>query len=237
MRHIWLITLFALLLAACSQAPAPTAEDPSVETAATSVTLLPASYTTTRGADGGQPVANLRAQDQSGTQNDWYSYVEFQTPGERYFGYRSYTLDGIDPASLTSLEVRANFLGPTQQAQPWRWRIYNWASRSWDWLGNNSGASWSGWTLLSFSAGGNLASYVSDAGEIRVRTDSIDASDNADLNYEAVVVSYQDEPSTGWWQPQKGLTWWWQLENASSLDTNLNVDVYDIDLFEGDDAG
>ena len=35
------------------------------------------------------------------------------------------------------------------------------------------------------------------------------------------------------WQPVAGTTWWWQLEDASELNTDINVAVYDIDLFEG----
>ena len=242
MRHAWFFLLLAFVVVGCSSAPTPPAADEAeLRAAATTVTLSPTSYKTTRGVDGGQPVSNLTLRDQSGAQNTWTKYVEFQPPSERYFGYRSYTLDpSIDPASLTSLDVKANFLGPTQQAQAWRWRLYNWSSRSWEWLGDNSGAGWNAWTLLSFSAGGNLADYVSAAGEIRVRTDFKDVSDNADLDYEAVVVDYETQstpPDGSWWKPQKGLSWWWQLENTSSLNTDLDVDVYDVDLFEGIDTG
>ncbi|MBL4686229.1 MAG: endo alpha-1,4 polygalactosaminidase [Nannocystaceae bacterium] len=37
-------------------------------------------------------------------------------------------------------------------------------------------------------------------------------------------------PGTGLWAPQPGVTWQWQLTGA--IDTSLNVDVYDIDLFD-----
>ena len=241
MRRLVRLGILALLglLAACGGTPISTPET-ELFTAAT-VTLAPASYRTTGGADGGQSVNNLKVRDQSGSQNTWTKYVEFQTPGKNYVGTRSYALPaGVDPSTLTSLQVKANFLGPSKAAQAWRWRLYNFSSGSWDLLGDNSGSSWNAWKLLSFSASGTLKNYVSSSRELRVRTDSSNASDDADLDYEAVTVTYGSTtpPSTGsWWKPQKGLSWWWQLENASSLNTSLNVDVYDIDLFEGNDAG
>ncbi|MFG1796063.1 endo alpha-1,4 polygalactosaminidase [Nocardia sp. NPDC049149] len=34
-----------------------------------------------------------------------------------------------------------------------------------------------------------------------------------------------------WWHPEKGLTWQWQL-HEEPVDTSINAQVYDIDLFE-----
>lgn len=34
-----------------------------------------------------------------------------------------------------------------------------------------------------------------------------------------------------WWHPEKGLSWQWQLHNEP-VDTSINAQVYDIDLFE-----
>lgn len=240
MKQLWTVLLLALL-AACEGTPVPIAER-ELAPAAT-VTLVPTSYRTTRGADGGQSVNNLAARDQSGSQNSWTKYVEFQTPGARYVGTRRYTLPAdVSPSALTGLRVEANFLGPSRAAQAWRWRLYNFSSGRWDFLGDNGGASWSAWKLLSFNASGTLKNYVSGSREIRVRTDSADASDDADLDYEAVTIAYGNTtpppPTNGsWWKPQEGLSWWWQLENAGSLNTSLNVDVYDIDLVEGRDTG
>ena len=238
MKYLWILAL--ALLAACENTATPTAET-ELFTAAT-VTLAPSSYRTTGGADGGQSVNNLKLRDQSGSQNTWTKYVEFQTPGKNYVGYRSYTLPAdVDPSALTSLQVQANFLGPTRAAQTWRWRLYNFSSNRWDLLGDNSGSSWNAWKLLSFDASGTLKNYVSSSREIRVRTDSSNASDDADLDYEAVTITHGSTPppptNGSWWKPQKGLSWWWQLENAANLNTDLNVDVYDIDLVEGRDTG
>ncbi len=238
-KHLWIAVLG--FLAACGGVPAlVTGEELSVQAV---TTLTPTSYTTAQGADGGQSVATLKVRDQSGSRNTWTKYVEFQTPGNNYVGTRSYTLPvNVTPSAITGLQVQANFLGPTKAAQTWRWWVYNFSSNQWDVLGDNEGSSWSAWKLLSFNASGTLKDYVSSSREIRVRTDSANASDDADLDYEAVTITHGSTnppppPTNGsWWKPQKGLSWW-QLENAATLNTSLNVDVYDTDLVEGRDTG
>jgi hypothetical protein len=159
---------------------------------AASVVITPSSYTTTSGNDGGQPVANLQVKDQSGSQNNWNKYVEFTTPGSAtYAGYRSYTVPGgIAPATVTAIQVQANFLGPAPADQTWTWRIYDWTTSAWVTLGTNSGASWDAWTLLTFNATGTLVNYInSSTSEIRIRLVSNNTSDNADLDYEAVTLT------------------------------------------------
>ncbi|GIK10518.1 MAG: hypothetical protein JETCAE02_02280 [Anaerolineaceae bacterium] len=163
---------------------------PSSASAATSV-LLPVSYTTTAGGDGGQPVANIQAQDQSGSQNDWNKYVEFTTPSANYAGYRTYTVPGgISPSSITAIQITANFLGPAPSTQTWTWKIYNWNASTWVTLGTNAGGSWSSWKLFTFNATGTMSNYVSGSSQIRIRLQSNNAKDNADLDYEAVTLTY-----------------------------------------------
>lgn len=38
------------------------------------------------------------------------------------------------------------------------------------------------------------------------------------------------QPATTWWQPKPGLTWQWQIGNLD-IDTSIEADVYDIDLY------
>lgn len=99
---------------------------------AATVTIAPSSYTTTLGTAGGQPVSNLFIQDQTGQQNDWDRYVEFNTPGEAYSGYRTYILPNtINLNRLTGLQVKLNYLGPESAIQFWRWHIYDWVTGQW----------------------------------------------------------------------------------------------------------
>lgn len=192
--------------------------------AATTTTLLPTRYATTSGADGGQPVGNLHVQDQSGTQNDWNKYVEFLTPGsQKYIGYRSYTLPStIDPATITAIQAKANYLGSAKSYQTWTWTIYNWSTKKWVKLGDNAGALAWQWKLFTFTAGGTLRNYVnSSTREIQVRLQSNNTKDDMDLDYEAVLITHNSS-SPGLAQKvavpsyfYPGESYWTQLENGA----------------------
>lgn len=43
--------------------------------------------------------------------------------------------------------------------------------------------------------------------------------------------------AAGRWIPEPGTGWWWQLEDVQTLDIGRDVEVFDIDLFEGIDSG
>lgn len=220
-----------------------------ITAAATTTTLLPISYTTTNGADGGQPVTNLHIQDQAGTQNDWNKYLELQTPGsKKYIGYRSYRLpSSIASTTITAIQLKANYLGPLKSYQTWTWTLYNWTTKKWVKVGdNNSAAAWQ-WQLFTFNVGGTLRNYVNPAGELRVRLQSNNTKNDMDLDYEALIVSYNGStnPTTTptptpsptltstpgtWWKPTPGTSW--QIQLQGTVDTSFNVQVYFIDLFD-----
>jgi hypothetical protein len=43
-------------------------------------------------------------------------------------------------------------------------------------------------------------------------------------------ASSDSQPALSWWHPTVGLTWQWQIGN-NDIDTSINADVYDIDLY------
>ncbi len=158
-----------------------------------SVTLAPVSYTTLSGTSGGQPVSALAVQDQSGTQDTWNDYVEFDTVSAApyYQGYRTYTLPGtVSPSSVTALQIRANYMGDAAAEQRWTWHVYDWTTSTYVTLGDNTGAGNWAWHLLTFNASGTLSHYVNSSGQIRIEVDANNAADNFDLDYEAVVVTH-----------------------------------------------
>ncbi len=160
--------------------------------AANEATLKPISYTTISGNDGQQPVSNLYIQDQQNSENDWNRYLELQSSQEDvYSGYRTYILPNhMDVSQLTSITLKANFLGPGTEEQEWIWSIYQPATAEWVNLGNNEEASWEGgWKEFSYEAAGNLSEYAAEDREIRIQIASNNNVDNADLDYEALVVS------------------------------------------------
>ena len=163
-------------------------------TQAASSTLVPTSYTTTAGSDGGQAVAtSIAIQDLTGSQDSWSKYVEFGPNGsQKYDGYQSFTLPtSITPASITSIQVKVNYRGPDSATQIWTWRIYDWTTNSYTTVGTNATApSWGNWTVLNFNVNGSLANYVRNSdGKIRIGLSANNTADSADIDYEAVIVN------------------------------------------------
>lgn len=204
--------------------PEFTADENVISAAATTTTLLPMRYATTSGADGGQPVSALAVLDSPNTQNDadWLKYLELYTPNSaKYIGYRSYTLPaGIDPATITALQVKANYQGPVKATQTWTWTIYNWSTKQWVRVGDNNGApSWQ-WKLFTFTVGGTLRNYVSSTREIQIRLQSNNNKDDMDLDYEALLVTATTSSTSllqkvavpSYFYP--GESYWTQLENG-----------------------
>jgi hypothetical protein len=233
MRFLGALLTFFLalfLLAACA-----TTQPSSLESQAVT-TLSPTAYVTTTGASGGQPVANLATQDQSGSQNDWNKYVEFNTPGTaKYAGYRRYTVPtSVTPSSITGIQVKANFLGPAANNQKWTWKLYNWSNSTWITLGDNTGASWSAWKSFTFSATGTLANYVSSTREVRVRIESNNTSDDADLDYEAVVITTSTTPTSGWLSGPT--TFSYRIATPFTTSENPPYAVVGVDLFDNSAA-
>jgi hypothetical protein len=198
--------------------------------AAAAATLFPTSYATLRGGDGGQHVSALALNDQSGTQNDWRRYVEFTTPGATYSGHRTFRLPaGVDPATMTRITLTVNYRGPLKAVQTWSWSLYNWQTASWVKLGDNVRAQNWRWTRLTFRAPGPPGPYVNAATRaLRVRLRSSSAVDDAQMDYEALVVD-TSIPSTIW-RPAPLTTWQWQL--SGPIDTTHDVAMYDVDLFD-----
>lgn len=170
--------------------------------AQTVTTLNPTSYTTTQGSTSGQPVSVLGVMDQSGLQNTSSDYVEFEAAaaGTSYAGYTSYTLPtSISPSSVTGIQVLVDYLGPSNSTQTWTWQIYDWVHQAYVPVGTNFMATASGsWKLLTFNVWGNPSNYVNASnGAIQIQLLSNNAADNADIDYEAVLVtSNSSNPAT-----------------------------------------
>jgi hypothetical protein len=171
----------------------------SVAMAQTTTTLVESSYVTTAGNASSQPVAtSINLLDESGTASTWSKYVEFNTNlNAVYAGYQLFTLPtSIAPGSVTAIQVKVNYRGPSTATQTWTWQLFNWATNSYVTVGTNAGApDWGAWTILTFNAGGTLANYIrSSDGQIKVQLLSNNPSDAADIDYEAVLVTYSSGP-------------------------------------------
>jgi hypothetical protein len=158
-------------------------------------TLVPTSYVTTLGSSSGQAVAtSIDLLDESGSSSSSKKYVEFDPKSKAtYAGYQTFVLPtSTSPGSVKSMQVQVNYRGPAASTTVWTWQIYNRTTASWVTVGTNAGApDWGNWKLLSFGVSGTLSNYVrSSDGGIMVQLLSSNAKDVADIDYEAVVLSY-----------------------------------------------
>jgi hypothetical protein len=163
-------------------------------TQAATTTLVPTSYTTTAGTDGGQAVAtSIAIQDLTGSKDSWNKYVEFGPKGSQaYVGYQSFTLPtSVSPNTVSAIQVKVNYRGPNTATQVWTWKIYNWATASYVNVGTNASApGWGKWTVLNFNVSGSLANYVRTSdGKIQIGLSANNTADSTDIDYEAVIVT------------------------------------------------
>jgi len=163
---------------------------------ASTTTLVPNAYATTHGLDGGGAVtATMDIQDQSGTAIDSSKSVWFggYNANTYYTGTHNFTLPtSIAPSTVTAMQLKVNYIGPTTSIQTWTWSIYNWSTSSWVSLGTNAGvAGWAGWSILTFNAAGTFANYVrASDGLVQLQLVSNNAGDNCMIDYEGITVTY-----------------------------------------------
>lgn len=241
MKRTWLIapTVSALILTTSLLLP-------HTSLASTAITLTPTSYVSLTGADGGQDVSVLAAPDQTGTTNDTSNSLTLTTPLKaKYKGYSVFELSTqVDPATITSIQMSANYYGPASRQQTWTWSIYSWAGKKWITLGNSKLAVANTWATLSFTLKGSAATFKNYVGPVHqlmlVMVQSNNANYDAALDYEALNVTtsadvtitppptWTPPPSHPIWHPAPGTTWQWQL--TEPIDTSYNVQMYDVDL-------
>jgi hypothetical protein len=166
---------------------------------AATLAIGPSAYETERGADGGQPVAEMGVQDQSGADDDPTRYVRFDGTAAPYRGVHHFFVPAQAPLSRArSLTLQVSFRGP---AGPWKWKVYDWKKRRFVKLGTSAGGAPDVWSLLEFpvkARKGSFARYADPAtGEVRVRLQSRRRKGDALIDQEAIVLSAPDPPSLG----------------------------------------
>lgn len=82
--------------------------------------------------------------------------------------------------------------------------------------------------------GGVAGSAMGGGTQVRPSMDAAATASPLDAGLDAVghEPSQDAADAGGWWRPSPGVTWQWQLDGT--LDTTLNVQMYDIDMFTND---
>lgn len=203
-----------------------------------STTLSPVKLTTVQGESSQQGVAALVTQDEQAGSDDWLDYVEFYPDTKSQLNFIDFEAPvNFTNQNLASVTINAHYRGPAKSEQRWQWHIRNYATNRWVRLGDNEGVAEWEWTMLTYTASGNASDYVNILGQSRLRYSSPTSTDNSNLDAVSITLTRTDpepiEPSTTdaqRWSPSPGTSWQWQL--TGNIDTSVDVEMYDIDLFD-----
>jgi hypothetical protein len=228
------VALLSLATVPASPSADAGAGGPQAEGPVTRSVLVPTAIVDLVGDHVGD-VSALAARDQSGAQDDPATYVRFLGRGERFDGYRTYTLPGgVDGAGITTITLVANFRGPVAMGNTWTWMIFDWATAGWVRLGDQRHCGgdrgteqWpcddldrGPWKHVQYNvvmgSGQGLSRFVEPSSrEIRVRLRARRPG-AARLDAELLEIFSNDGATTGArWTPPVGVRWQWQLEGAA----------------------
>ncbi len=205
---------------------------------ADSVTLHPYSMKVVRGQASKSSVTPLASNNQRGRSDDWASYVEFYPEARGMVSVMRFRAP-VDIASqpLDSLVLKTNFKGPAWSEQRYTWHLRNFNTGRWVRVGTNQGVPDWVWTQQSFQTPGNVSDFMDPLGRLLARFGSPASNDNSNLDHMALelttTTATPDGPvadTSDVWSPTPGTSW--QIQLQGNLNTSLNVDMYDIDLFD-----
>jgi hypothetical protein len=207
---------------------------------AASASTYPLALETYLGQQSDQPISVLQQQELTGTTDKWDAYIELYGSKQEYRGVFTFQLPaGVDRDAVTALRLDVNYRGPTRKEQRWVWKARDFKKRDWAFVGDNAAALDWVWAPLSFVVGGNLKDYITSTGAIRIQYSSRTRLDNSDLDYVALVVTHDKappdsgdppEPTGRIWHPLPGKRW--QVQLQGSIDTSVDAQIFDLDLFD-----
>lgn len=194
-----------------------------------------------RGTSSEQPLGVLTVQDQSGSQDSWDAYREYSPAAKGYRGLFKLDLpEGVEVDNIQGLELQVNYRGPTRSEQRWRWQMRDFAARRWVNIGDNADAGDWTWTEMALPVPGDAGDYLDANGQFKLRYLTGSSRYASQMDYLGLQVTLSDPqppeppPPSGLWQPTPGTSWQWQL--SGSIDTSIDVEMYDIDLFDAPQA-
>ncbi|MCF7985166.1 MAG: endo alpha-1,4 polygalactosaminidase [Thiohalocapsa sp.] len=221
--------------------------------------LHPVALAERDGRNGGQSLSVLATKDQSGSDDNWYKYLELYPDDGGYRGDFSFRLpDGLNADAIDALTLVVNYRGPERDQQRWRWRLRNVADNRWVTLGDNRIADSWVWAAPRFFVPGDPRDYVDGARKLHLRYVTDSSYDASQMDYLKLVASMDGDGSPRVPQPPTdpptdppnnqpdnppteppvvpGQVWQpapgtsWQWQLTGRIDTGFDVDMYNIDL-------
>ncbi|MCO6426841.1 endo alpha-1,4 polygalactosaminidase [Nitrosomonas communis] len=212
--------------------------------------ISPSSLLNKRGSSSPQPLDTVTVKDQQGTDDNWNNYIEFEPGSQGYQGIFKFNLPASPNKAISELIFHANYRGPEKSIQKWEFQLLN-SSGNWISIADNHNiVDWVWSDIISVIK--EPGQFINNKNQITLRYRTSSHVDHSQLDYLAFeisnlesnspevghntselddVITVTPSPTAGTrWQPTPGLKW--QIQYHDSLDTSLNVDVYNIDLFD-----
>jgi hypothetical protein len=140
-----------------------------------------------------QDLSVLDSLDQSGSQDDWSTYVEVSPNPNEFiaeFLFEVQPSSAVEEMSISEIKIYTNSIGEPKSVQTRYFQIRNYATDTWMYLSDNEGApSWI-WLQQSFTlTGDGLSMFIGPDKSIMIRYRSNNAADASNLDYLAVKVT------------------------------------------------
>ncbi|PTR17004.1 hypothetical protein C8R31_101159 [Nitrosospira sp. Nsp2] len=205
--------------------------------------MFPSNLSNKRGSSTSQPLEVLGVKDQQGSDDNFDKYIEFNSDQDVYVGDFRFNLPAMPDKVIQKLILHANYRGPKTSFQKWEFELLDVKTGKWVYIADNRDVAdwyWSNITATIMDP----SQFISARNQITLRYMAKSKGDNSQLDFVAFEIKSVgsnrpvDASGTGSdrgshgnrWQPAPGLKW--QIQYTDPLDTSLNVDVYNIDLFD-----
>jgi hypothetical protein len=188
-----------------------------------------------KGQSTDQPLSSLESLEQYADNDNWDSYIEFHPDQKKYKGIFVFQAPLTDMSTISSITLLANYRGAESYYQKWRIKLRDFQARKWVTLADNSEAlSWQ-WYQMNALITQNPQRFINNKGQLKLLYWSNNSNDASQLDYLALdIKSPPPTNETTWWQPSPGLSW--QIQYAGTPTYSIDVDVYNIDLFDSSAA-
>jgi hypothetical protein len=211
--------------------------------------MFPSNLLNKIGSSTAQPLEVLAVKDQQGSDDTPDNYVEFATDPGGYSGTFRFNLPALPNKTIQQLIFNANYRGPQKSVQKWEFQLLNVKTGKWIYIADNRDAADQSWSNIA-AAIIDPSQYISSRNQVTLRYLTRSSGNNSKLDFLAFEIKSADSsPSTDTsgsgsssggtspvvssgnrWLPAPGLKW--QIQYTGTLDTSLNVDVYNLDLFD-----
>ncbi|SEK42537.1 endo alpha-1,4 polygalactosaminidase [Nitrosovibrio tenuis] len=213
--------------------------------------IFPSNLLNKTGSSTPQPLEVLAVKDQQGSDDNLDSYIEFGTDQRGYLGTFRFNLPATPDKTIQQLIFQANYRGPQKSVQKWEFQLLNVKTGKWVYIADNRDAADRSWSNIAATVT-DPSQFISGRNQITLRYVTRSSGNNSQLDFVAFEIkSSGASPSTDTaglgsdsgaaspppvvnngnrWQPAPGLKW--QIQYTGTLDTTVNVDVYNLDLFD-----